>query len=314
MRISVIICCYSIERFVDILAAIDSIIDQTHPNREVVLVVDRNNELYDKLSSALTNSMVHIVFSKNAGLSEARNAGIVSASGDVIAFLDDDAVADKEWLKNLVINYDDPNIIGVGGNIKPLWVDDPPVWLPKELYWTIGCIYKGHPEEKTEIRNTFGSNISFKREIFDRIGGFNDKIGRIDEKSYTAEEMEFSSRALSLIPGSKIIYDPRAIVHHRIYTERQKLKNILKRAYGEGKSKAYVAKILKQKAIVNILSKENDYLIYLISESIPQYLGKTIRGKNIGRNLAKILILTLTASIVLGGYIRGRLRLSRGAI
>ena len=113
-----------------------------------------------------------------------------ASNGDIIAFFDDDAVADREWMKTLAAEYSDPSVIGAGGRIDPLWLHPEPSWYPKEFYWVMGCTYKGHPTEKCEIRNTFGSNISFRKEAFEKVGYFSDDMGRVDDKASTAEEME----------------------------------------------------------------------------------------------------------------------------
>ena len=66
----------------------------------------------------------------------ARNSGVTVAQGAVIAFLDDDAIAETNWLEHLAACYTDPHVLGVGGKIEPLWLVTRPAWLPEEFY---GC-------------------------------------------------------------------------------------------------------------------------------------------------------------------------------
>ena len=84
-----------------------------------------------------------ILNEKNLGLSKSRNKGIKEAKGDVIAFFDDDAVADEHWLKELVRMYEEHDAIAAGGKILPEWEAKKPKFLPEEYYWLIGATHKG---------------------------------------------------------------------------------------------------------------------------------------------------------------------------
>jgi glycosyltransferase involved in cell wall biosynthesis len=102
-----------------------------------------------------------ILNEKNLGLSESRNKGIKEAEGDVIAFFDDDAVADEDWLKELERMYKEYDAIAAGGRLMPRWTTKKPKFLPEKYYWRVGATHKGFPEEVTEVRYT---------QIFMRIG------------------------------------------------------------------------------------------------------------------------------------------------
>ena len=106
------------------------------------------------------------------GLSGGRNTGAMAASGDVIAFLDDDAAADPGWIAAISDRYQDPRVLGVGGLVKPAWDIGRPSWFPPELDWVVGCSYRGLPEVSGPVRNFIGANMSFRREVLDRLGGF----------------------------------------------------------------------------------------------------------------------------------------------
>jgi len=111
MFVSIIICTHRSERYEDLVEAINSLLSQSYNNLEIIVVVDGNKELYDKIvvKSGIEEGdkadVKVILNEENLGLSESRNKGIKEAKGDVIAFFDDDAVADEDWLKELARMY-----------------------------------------------------------------------------------------------------------------------------------------------------------------------------------------------------------------
>jgi len=170
MFVSIILCTHRSERYEDFIEAINSLLSQSYNNLEIIVVVDGNKELYDKIQKSgikeADKANVKVILNEeNLGLSESRNKGIKEAKGDIIAFFDDDAVADEDWLKELERMYREYDAIAAGGRLMPKWITKKPKLLPEEYYWLIGATHKGFPEEVTEVRNTFGSNISFKADV-----------------------------------------------------------------------------------------------------------------------------------------------------
>jgi len=268
------------------------VLNQTLTPDEIILVLDPIKDLvqfYEKLIP----DKVKIVTSYGFGLSNARNTGIKVASGDIIAFIDDDAWADKYWLERMIENYQDSNVWGVGGKIVPVFDEKRPKWLPEELDWIIGCTYKGLPKAKAEIRNPIGANMSFRKEAFEIAGLFRTEVGRYGKKLLGAEETEFSIRLKRMIPNAKIIYDPSVIVYHRVPAQRTTLRYTLKRAYYEGYSKAILAKDYS-------LKEEFSYLSFLLKEAIPEKIME-LRFREL---FGIIFVLTCVAL----GNIVGRLR------
>jgi glycosyltransferase involved in cell wall biosynthesis len=104
---------------------------------------------------------VAVVASRSApGLSGAKNTGIETASGDIIAFLDDDAVAEPDWLKFLADSYSGPAVAGFGGRTLPRWQTSRPAWLPAEFDWVLGCSDLGMPEGTAPVRNVMGGKAT----------------------------------------------------------------------------------------------------------------------------------------------------------
>jgi glycosyltransferase involved in cell wall biosynthesis len=169
--VSVLICAFTDDRRRELKQAIASVRSQSLSPLEIIVIVDHNSGLLEWLRTEEPGLRIAPnVLTK--GLSGSRNTGIKLARGDVIAFLDDDAVADRYWLSRLSNHYLDDRVGGVGGRVLPLWQSPPPKWFPAEFNWTIGCSYQGQPETVAEIRNPFGCNMSFRREFLLQLGGF----------------------------------------------------------------------------------------------------------------------------------------------
>ena len=191
MRVSVVLCTHTLERYDDCREAAESVLGQSHEDVELVLVSDGNEALYERFLADFGDDdrVVCHETDSNVGLAAARNSGVSVATGDVFAFLDDDAVADRDWLAELVSVYEDRDVPAAGGRMVPYWVAGKPTFLPEEFYWLVGVTHRGFgpdgdPDEAGEVRNTFGSNISFRREVFESLGGFEKEIGgRTGEKN-----------------------------------------------------------------------------------------------------------------------------------
>ena len=175
-QISVIICAYTEKRWNELLAAVESVRHQTHPPKEIIVVIDHNPTLLMRAQENLPDVIV-IENKESKGLSGARNSGTAVAQGEIVAFLDDDASADENWIANLVECYSNPHVVGVGGKIDPHWMDSCPAWFPSEFNWVVGCTYRGMPMQAARVRNVIGANMSIRRSIVTAIGGFRKSFG-----------------------------------------------------------------------------------------------------------------------------------------
>jgi GT2 family glycosyltransferase len=240
LKASVILCAYTLRRWDDLLEAVDSIRHQDTPAGEIILVIDHNQELYQKAVAQFPD--VQVLENQGArGLSGARNSGIKIASQPVVAFMDEDATAQRDWLTRLLGNYQDESVIGVGGTVEPNWLEGQPGWFPDEFTWVVGCTYKGQPEAIEPVRNILGCNMSFRREIFDLVGGFRDSLGRLGgNQLLSCEETEFCIRANRRFPHSQIVYEPMARVIHKVPANRSTWHYYWMRCYAEGLSKSLV--------------------------------------------------------------------------
>ncbi len=234
-----IVCAYSDERRQLLFAALDSLKCQVRRPNEIIAVIDHNPVLQMLVAESHPDVAIYANL-ETQGLSGARNTGVKFATGEVVAFLDDDAVADAQWLDRLLSHYKNPAVMGVGGGVIAMWPDSRPRWFPAEFDWVVGCSYKGQPDQVAPVRNPIGCNMSFRRALFAAIGGFSEGIGRRGADATGCEETEFCIRAHLAFPQSTIQFDPEAKVYHHVAPDRNHWAYFRRRCLAEGRSKAMV--------------------------------------------------------------------------
>lgn len=239
-RLSVVVCAYTTDRWDDLTAALRSAQAQSPAVREVLLVVDHSDELLRRAREELDGITV-LASDGPKGLSGARNTGWHAASGDIIAFLDDDAVADEAWATELAAAFAEPQVLGVGGLAVPAWDAGRPRWMPEEFDWVVGCSYRGLPTTTGQVRNLIGCNMAVRRDVLERVGGFDTELGRTASRPLGCEETELCIRASELFSGGIFLMEPRAVAHHRVRAERGRWSYFRARCQAEGVSKAWVA-------------------------------------------------------------------------
>ncbi|MGD9093385.1 MAG: glycosyltransferase family 2 protein, partial [Anaerolineales bacterium] len=240
LEVSVVICAYTEKRWDDLVAAVASLQNQTVTPAEIIVVIDHNPQLYRRALEKLDGVIV-LENQQEHGLSGARNTGIATAQGAVIAFMDEDALATPDWLECLLMGFQNHQVLGVGGAIEPMWLVGKPGWFPEEFNWVVGCTYQGMPKHAAPVRNLIGCNMSFRREIFDSHDGFRHGIGRIGTRPLGCEETELCIRVGQANPESWFLYEPQAVVNHRVPAERTDFRYYLSRCYSEGLSKAQIS-------------------------------------------------------------------------
>ncbi|UCI10454.1 glycosyltransferase family 2 protein [Mesorhizobium sp. B1-1-8] len=305
-EVSVVICAHTLDRWDELKRAVRSVRTQTHAPREIVVVVDNNEALRER--AALEIAGVTVVPNANQpGLSGGRMTGAECVTATVIAFLDDDAVADKHWLEELLEAYRDPAAMGAGGPVEPLWQAPPPSWFPDEFRWVVGCTYVGMQVRNGRIRNPIGANMSVRADVLWRAGGFSSALGRrklgfsvsgrarIGGKAESCEETEFCIRAAHLYPGGYWAYMPAARVHHGVPVQRTTWKYFVHRCLVEGTAKAVLTDLAGSK---DSLGAEGRYVREVLPRAVASALGAAMCG-NVGaarRAVAIMAGLALTAS------------------
>ncbi|MFI1164242.1 glycosyltransferase family 2 protein [Streptomyces sp. NPDC020801] len=327
--ISVVICVYTEDRWEDILAAVSSVRAQSRPALETLLVVDHNQALLERLTKEFEEfeasgpeargpgasgpgvcGEVRVLANAGPrGLSAGRNTGIAASRGEVIAFLDDDAVAERDWLLRFAEGYADPRVMAVGGRTMPIWASGRrPDWFPEEFDWVVGCTYKGLPPGRVRVRNVLGGNASFRRTAFDAAGGFATGIGRDgDKRPLGCEETELCIRLSRARPDAVLLIDDRAVIHHRVPRAREHFRYFRTRAYAEGLSKALVARSV---GADKGLESERRYTTRVLPAGVARGLRDVLLARPGGAGRAGAIVAgVLTAA---GGYAVGSVRARRG--
>ncbi len=275
-KVSIIISSYTMERFQDITELLDSIHEQTYDDIEVIVVTERSQELTESIQSYIQEkgySRVEVLFNQGEqGVSPARNLGIRHATGEIIAFADDDAILFPDWAEKTVIAYGGVSSIGgLTGPILPLWEDESMNWFPREFYWIFSCTYWDWTEP-TEVRNGYGTNMSFRRDVFDKCGLFKTSLGvkgygKGGWQGLGGEEVEFSLRVKTQT-GKRVVYDPGIRVKHKVFSYRFKNRFIRRRAYWEGQAKA-MFKSQYYSGNKQVLSTEHELLRRILFRLVP---------------------------------------------
>jgi GT2 family glycosyltransferase len=296
VSVSVVICCYSHERRDDLERAVASLRRQTQRPRETIVVVDDNPSLAELLRDQLTGVLV-VENEQRPGLAGARNTGAARASGDVVGFLDDDAEADRRWIEELQRAYRDSDVLGVGGDIQPVWPGGRPRWFPREFEWVVGCTYEGM--ERTRVRNLIGANMSVRSDVLEMAGGFDERFGRL-------EETEFCVRASRRFPSRIWIHSPDARVLHHVAPHRARWRFFGSRCYQEGVAKA---RLVERTGRDSGLSAERVYLIRTLPRGVAGGLRAGIAGDPYGPVRAGAILWGAAATAI--GYARGRYAVHR---
>ncbi|WP_231911224.1 MULTISPECIES: glycosyltransferase family 2 protein [Streptomyces] len=312
------VCVYTEERWEDILDAVESVRAQSLPAQEILLVVDHNpallerlcHEYGDRAQEGTPTPAVRVLANAGPrGLSAGRNTGIAACRGTVVAFLDDDAVAEADWLRHMASAYTDPKVIAVGGRTVPAWASGRrPAWFPAEFDWVVGCAYRGLPETVAPVRNVLGGNASFRRTAFEAAGGFALSIGRNgDKRPLGCEETEFCIRLARVRPDAVLLFDSRAVIHHKVPTCRERFAYFRRRTYAEGLSKAQVTRHV---GVTKGLESELRYITRVLPAGVAHGLRDAVRGDwgGAGRAGAIVAGVIITAT----GYVVGSFR-ARGS-
>lgn len=240
-NVTVIVCTYN--RCHDLATALESIAASQMPESTCwdILVVDNNST--DATRDVIEGfcqrypGRFRYLFEPNAGKSHALNAGIANARGEVLAFTDDDVTVEPTWLCNLTRSLCDGDYIGAGGRILPAQPFKPPRWLPTKLsdWGGIVCAYFNLGDEARNLdRAPYGANMSFRKGVFARYGGFRLDLGPNPSDIIGNEDTEFGRRLMAA--GERLRYEPTAIVYHPVPSARITREYFLSWWFGYGRA------------------------------------------------------------------------------
>lgn len=230
-KVSVVVCTTGRETLKECLKSLKN---QSYENHEVIVV-----GIDERSRSFASEFGFNFFFSPKANSSFQRNLGIEESEGDIVAFIDDDAVADKDWLRFLAMHYKDDRVACVGGRIILKFLSEVPAFLkelPDEIFkgFLGGTLLNSRRAVKLQEPLLWGTNLSFKKDVFDEVGFFDLKLGRTPDRLISEDETELQRRIMER--GYGLIYEPRAIVTHLIGEERLTKEWFLERSFWQGYS------------------------------------------------------------------------------
>jgi glycosyltransferase involved in cell wall biosynthesis len=229
---------------------------QAGANDAEVLVVD--NASTDGTPAVLAEMvlrhapLVRVAREPRLGLSAARNRGLADARGDVVVYLDDDAVPRPGWLAALLRPYAEPAVACTGGRIALAFPTPPPAWLPPEIHGAFSAFDLGDAPRRLRYGRDdypYGANVSFRAATARALGGFSTRLGPLGRVELVHDETDLCYRLDRA--GHEVRYVPDAIVDHRVGVERMAPERILRRFRMTGRSGAVF--VLRNRGLLRAL-------------------------------------------------------------
>ena len=271
--VSVVIAAFSSERWDYLRDAVNSVHAQTVPVLETVVVIDHNPELLARAQRELEGATV-VANAGSHGASGSRNTGVALCRAEIVAFLDDDACAEKDWLEALLPHFADEGVVGVGGRVDPLWATSRPRWFPPEFDWAVGASYPGMPSTAQPIRNVWSNNMAIRRSSFDAVSGFRQDFGKVGQRS-RPEDTDLCLRAAEA-SNSSWIYEPDGGAGHWVPAARATFGYFVRRCFNEGMGKADLARL---NGTGQSTTTERDYALRVLPRAIVRGLREVAGGK-----------------------------------
>ena len=298
--ISVVICAYTLRRWDMLEAAIASCLDQTTPPEELLVCIDHNPELLARCQAAAPewcrNSTVVVTVVPNSlpgRLGSARTTALHLARGEVVAFLDDDAVADPDWLRILVQPFVQDAAVAVGGAPLAVFHAPEPRWFPPQFRWVFGCAYAGLPDRKAPLAHLIGANMAARRDALVAIGGFH---------SDNHDDMDMCHRLAHRYPENPILYEPQAVVYHNVTSDRLSWQYFWHRCFFVNRGKVQALRGMEDAAN---LTAEVGFVLGSARGVVVEAVRRTRKGDPFGA----IQLLVFVVGVVLAGagHLSGRL-------
>lgn len=236
IKISAVICTHDRQDY--LARAIDSLLAQDFLDYEVILVNNASSDRTAEIAQTyLNHPQFRYIYEPVLGLSTARNTGGRLAQGEIIAYLDDDAVASSGWLRTLWTAFaGDEKLAIAGGKVTLLLPPDHPLpwWISPDLAENLGAYDLGTLEVDIHKPGLTprGLNYAIRRQFWQTMGGFAVNLGRIGKNLLSNEEVYATELALQ--QGWRVKYLPQALVDHQVVPERLNPRWFLNRSWWQG--------------------------------------------------------------------------------
>lgn len=198
-KVSIIVPVYNSERTIE--KCIRSLLDLDYPKGKMeIIFVDSSADSTSKILSKYNSVNMKVLHQRRQGISSARNLGVINSTGEIIAFIDSDCFATRDWLRNLVGGFVGREIGGIGGRLSN---DNPETELEKYMA-KLTDNWQSHLKDSRPYLLT--ANAAYSRKAIETVGLF-------DKDLVTGEDADISWRVRNA--GFKIIYEPSAIAYYK---------------------------------------------------------------------------------------------------
>jgi GT2 family glycosyltransferase len=235
--LSVVVCTHN--RPVDLERCLAGLAALRRPT-EVVVVDSASDPPVQPIVAAHGERMpsLRYVYEPRPGLSTARNRGVAAVTGDVIAFIDDDAIPAPDWAEEIVAAFARPEVGCAGGECRPRFETARPPWLSNALLAFAGITDFGGAFRRARSRAEwpFGANIAFRRAALAQAGGFSEELGRTGDSLLSYEDTAMVERVIA--GGWEVWLRPSAVVEHTVSAERTRSGYYWRRSWWNGISRA----------------------------------------------------------------------------
>jgi len=314
--ISVVIPTYG--RPASVIECVESVLNNNYSSEYEILIIDQapdstlGNEVHRRYGNTAT---IRYFFLDVAGASRARNLGVRCAHGEIVAFIDDDVIADPGWLKSIARTFCDvhPRPGLMAGRILPIWLCSRPRWLPREREFLLGLYDIGDQAKLLPDADLpLSANMAALRQLVIDIGGFDERLGfdySRKEPMIAGEDSMLGQQLKDA--GHLIYYQPAAIGRHKISKLKLSPRYFLRRHFWEGVTVVTCMKLMgtiKRDASASIIS----YHIRAMTRSAGRLIFAVTRAQcNRPRSSAAMLELSHICYSL--GAIYAAARLSRDA-
>lgn len=198
---------------------------------------DETPRIVEEMANSPAPLPIRRVLEPRQGSSFARNRAVDEARGDFIFFLDDDASADREWLRAMLSALEIRGLDAACGMVSPRWSAPPPPWLGPRLWVKLAvhdraAIESASARDSEVLANYFSANVGFRHSAFERFGRFREDLGVVGKNPMSGEDTELFARIIAR--GGKMGFVPDAIVHHLIGPERMTAEYLRRKSFAFG--------------------------------------------------------------------------------
>lgn len=260
MMLSVILCTYNRERY--IYNVLQSIAAGGFGDYEIVLVNNNSTDGTESECQRFAKDHPEVAMrycvEKQQGLSYARNRGIMESQGEVLVYVDDDAVVNREYLQTYADFFNrNKEAVAAGGPITPRYDGcEEPSWMSHYTRQLVTGELNLGTRDREFPKGAFpgGGNAAYRKSVFNEVGLFNVELGRKGNSLIGAEEKDLFDKMTSR--GMKFYYLPNAILYHLIPPKKLTQDYFDRLTYGIGVSERYRTQQISRKKYLNRLLKE----------------------------------------------------------